>query len=112
MPSGRTGAITATDSASRLVVTASLRALTDRSADELVPHRVVDQGGIAGQAELAQDASAIRAHGAGAQSHFLRDFADLLARGEEPHDAIFAIGELLVERFLRIARAFRREDLG
>src|SRR5574341_2462482 len=80
--------------------------------DELVADRVVDQRCVAGQRELAQDARAVGAHRRGRQPQLLGDLADLLAGGEQPHHAIFAVGELLVRRFLRIARALGGENLG
>src|SRR6185369_6441146 len=64
------------------------------SAYELVEHRVVHERGVAGEAELAQDARAVGAHGRGRQAHLLGDLADLLARREQPHDAVLAVGEL------------------
>src|SRR5438270_4178648 len=81
-------------------------------AYELVTNCVVHERRVAGKAELAQDARAISAHGRGRKAHLAGDLADLLAGGEQPHDAILAIGELLVQRFLRIARALRGEDFG
>src|SRR2546421_1657058 len=81
------------------------------SPDELVPDRVVDKGGVAGEAEFAQDARAVGAHGGGRQPHLFGDLADLLAGGEQPHDAVLAVRQLLVQRLLRIARAFRGENL-
>src|SRR5204862_1866235 len=77
---------------------------------ELVANCVMNQRRIAGEAELAKDARAVGADRARRKPHLARDLADLLAGGEQPHDAVFTIRELLVQRLLRIARAFRGED--
>src|ERR1041385_2953760 len=77
---------------------------------QLVPDRVVDQRGVARQAELAQDAGAVGADRRGREPHLLGDLADLLAGREQPHHAVLAVGELLVERLLRIGGAFARQD--
>src|SRR3954464_475652 len=108
--SGSTAAMAAalkSDDAGSVTVAAS-----DMSAYELVANGVVDEGRIAGKAELAQDARAIRAHRGRREPHLARDLADLLAGGEEPHHAVLAVGEFFVQRFLRIARAFARQDFG
>src|SRR5919204_842411 len=81
-------------------------------SDELVANGVVHERCVARQAELAQDARAIGADGGGREAHLARDLADLLAGREQPHHAVLAVRELLVQRLLRIARALRREDLG
>src|SRR3954471_20105583 len=93
--------------APRVTVAASDMAL----AYELMPDRVVHEGRVAREAELAQDSRAIRAHRRGRESHLARDLADLLAGSEQPHDAVLAVRELLVQRLLRITRALGREDL-
>src|SRR5947209_4356369 len=80
--------------------------------DELVPNRVVYERCVARQAELAQDARAIGADRARREAHLAGDLADLLAGGKQPHHAVLAIRELLVQRLLRIARALRGQDLG
>src|SRR5436853_1658804 len=76
----------------RAIVAASFMKLTD----ELVADGVVHERRVARKSELAQDARAIGAHRRGRQAHLACDLADLLAGGEQPHDAVFAVGELLV----------------
>src|SRR5690606_25373566 len=81
------------------------------STNQLMPHGVMNERGVAGETELAQDARAIGAHRARRKAHLAGDLADLLAGREQPHDAVLAVGQLLVQRLLRIARAFGGEDL-
>src|SRR5678815_1057465 len=96
-------ACAASAAASTLNSTVSTALFTVFLADQLVSHGVVHQRGVAGDAELAQDARAIGADRARREAHLLRDLADLLAGGEQPHHAVLAIGELLVQCLLRIA---------
>src|SRR4051794_7519241 len=100
-----------TKASGSLTTRATVAASDMRLSDELVANRVVHERCVARESELAQDARAIGADGARRESHLARDLANLLARGKQPHHAIFAVGELLVQRFLRIARALRCQDL-
>src|SRR6266850_1339601 len=65
---------------------------------------------VAGKAELAQDPGTVGAHRAGRQAHLTSDLADLLARGEQPHHAVLAVREFLVQCLLRVARALGGEN--
>src|SRR6478752_1219634 len=78
---------------------------------ELVADGVVDERGVARESKLAKDPCAIGADGAGREAHLTGDLADLLAGREQPHDAVFAIGEFLVQRLLRVAGAFGSQYL-
>src|SRR5581483_10757480 len=80
-------------------------------SDELVTDGVVHERRVAREPELAQDARAIGTYRAGREAHLARDLADLLAGGEQPHHAVLAIRQFFMQRFLRIARAFRGENL-
>src|SRR5256885_6671734 len=71
---------------------------------ELMLHRVVHQLRIGGQTELLQDAYPVGADRARAQQHLFRDLVDRLARSEQPHHPILAVGKRLVRRLLGVGR--------
>src|SRR2546425_294342 len=79
---------------------------------ELMLHRVMHQLRIGGQTQFLEDAYPIGADRARAQEHLLRNLVDRLARSEQPHHPILAVGKRLVRRLLGVGRQLHRQPLG
>src|SRR5260221_411200 len=73
--------------------------------------RVMHQLRVRLHVHLAEDASAVRADGVGAEEELVGDLAHGLARGDHPHHLVLAIGQRLVQRLAAIVLELERELL-
>src|SRR5688500_1893939 len=73
--------------------------------------RVVHQLCVGLHVHLAQDAGAVRGDRVGREEELVGDLPHGLARGDHPHDLVFAVGERLVQRLAAVVLELEGELL-
>src|SRR5258705_3509645 len=67
--------------------------------NELLLDGVTDKRSVVRQLQFLENAGPVGTDRAGAQEHFRRDLVDLLARREQPHYPVLAVGKRFVQGF-------------
>src|SRR6266853_378188 len=78
----------------------------DCGLNEPVLDCIANERRIVRQAELLEDPRAVGTDRARAEKHLRGDLIDMLARRQQPHHPVFAIGEQVVRRLLCAGRAY------